>query len=215
MQKATYATPNSLMKLFQDARDVYMKERGLKHLQGNWRMGVKAGLVLVLFFSSYFALVFIDYTAAATALGIDISIIAVVLAFIFAQGIILVGVCIGHDASHGALSPYQWVNKLGKYCFDMIGASSWCWHYKHVISHHVHTNVEDHDDDLFSSSVLRLSHLADRRWWHSMQWLYALPAYSLLTIVWMYYSDYKKLFSRKMCYSPIWAFIWLWALACQ
>jgi linoleoyl-CoA desaturase len=41
-----------------------------------------------------------------------------------------------HDASHHAYFAKGWVNKIAALSLDLIGGSSYFWHWKHVVFHH-------------------------------------------------------------------------------
>lgn len=59
-----------------------------------------------------------------------------------------VGVCIQHDANHGAFSNNPTVNKCFGWLLDVVGASSYMWKQQHVTGHHVYTNIDGLDPDI-------------------------------------------------------------------
>jgi fatty acid desaturase (delta-4 desaturase) len=60
------------------------------------------------------------------------------------HGIIMamIGLCIQHDANHGAVSKTPWINYAWGLTQDWIGGSSLLWKHHHVLLHHVYTNNE-------------------------------------------------------------------------
>ena len=155
---------------------------------GTWRMFLKTGIILSWFVVSYILLVFFS-----TSL-----IMAIISAFAVAQGFVLVGFNIMHDANHGSLSKNRRINNLLGFTMDLIGGSRMLWLQKHNILHHTYTNIEELDDDIHSNGLLRLSPRQEWRPWHRFQHLYAFPVYSLLTLSWMTFSDFNKFFTGRI-----------------
>ncbi len=107
------------------------------------------------------------------------------LAALVATGILhaLIGICVQHDASHGAVSKNPTVNAFWSYGADWIGSSRWLWFQQHVVGHHPHCNLEGLDPDAHSAEPLLQFHWAPgvmRQWLLRYQWLYmylVLPWY--------------------------------------
>ena len=59
-----------------------------------------------------------------------------------------IGFNIEHDGSHQAYSNHAWINRLMAMSMDLIGASSYVWHWKHVVVHHTYVNITGHDADI-------------------------------------------------------------------
>src|ERR1051325_6372719 len=72
------------------------------------------------------------------------------------------------------------------------------WKLTHNVIHHTYTNIHGIDEDLTVSPILRLSPGADRKWFHRFQHLYALPAYSLATVNWIFMKDYQQFMKRDL-----------------
>ena len=64
---------------------------------------------------------------------------------LFAAGI---GLNIQHDGGHKAYSNRPWVNKLMAMTLELIGGSSYLWHWKHGVFHHTYVNIDGHDTDI-------------------------------------------------------------------
>jgi linoleoyl-CoA desaturase len=152
---------------------------------GGWQIFLKGSIILALVITSYILLVF--FTTSW--------IMAIISAFALAQGFALIGFNIMHDSVHGSFSKNKKLNKTLGYTLDLIGGSQRLWYHKHNILHHTYTNIAGMDTDLDSNGLLRLS--PNEKWqpWHRLQFLYAFPMYSLLTLSMITYTDFQKFFS--------------------
>jgi linoleoyl-CoA desaturase len=165
----------------------YFVERGLSKT-GNWRMVLKTAIILGSLATSYVLLVFFSASL----------LMAVITALAISQIVVLIGFNIMHDSNHGSYSKSKRLNRLMGFTMDLIGGSHLLWRQKHNILHHTYTNIHELDDDLNSTGLLRLSPDQRLRPWHRFQHFYALPIYSLLTLSWVTYTDFKKFFSGRI-----------------
>lgn len=172
--------------------EAWFAERGLPET-GDWRMFLKCGIILNWLVISYILLVFFS-----TSL-----VMAVIYALALAQGFVLVGFNIMHDANHKSFSNHKTVNRLMGLTMDLIGGSSVLWRQKHNILHHTYTNIDELDDDIHSNGLLRLSPAQEWRPWHRFQHLYAFPIYSFLTLSWITFSDFRKIFTGSIGAHPL------------
>jgi len=69
----------------------------------------------------------------------------------------LIGLNIQHDANHGAISQYHWVNRTLGMTQNWIGGSAVDWIHQHVVQHHINPNDTEHDPDIVGSDVIRLN----------------------------------------------------------
>ena len=167
--------------------DHYFQKTGLRKT-GDWRMFLKTTIILAWLAVSYVLLVFFS-----TSL-----IMAVISAFALAQGLALMGFNIMHDGAHDSYSSNKKVNWWMGCTLDLIGGSQMLWRQKHNLLHHTYTNIDELDNDLHTSGLLRLS--PEQRWrpWHRFQHLYAFPVYSFLTLSWLSFNDFQKLLSGRI-----------------
>lgn len=160
--------------------DDYFVRTG-KRKTDSWQMYLKTAVILAALVSSYVLLVFVAETWWQ----------AVPLALLLGASMALVGFNIQHDGGHHSYSRREWVNKLAAMTLDLIGASSYLWHWKHVVYHHTYVNVHGQDTDIDVSSLLRFTPHARRlkvqRWQH----LYLWPLYGLMAARWHLYGDFK------------------------
>jgi len=57
-----------------------------------------------------------------------------------------VGTRLAHEGGHYQLSSNEWANRLALFLGYFVTGPSMGWHYRHVISHHAHTNQEEDVD---------------------------------------------------------------------
>lgn len=81
---------------------------------------------------------------------------------------------------------------------DMMGGSSYFWHWKHVVIHHTYVNVTGHDSDLnlgiLGRATPHQTRLALRRWQH----LYLWPFYGVLAVKWQFVDDFRRLIAGRI-----------------
>lgn len=107
----------------------------------------------------------------------------------------LAAVNIGHDAIHGSYSKKGWVNTLLSHSFNFLGASAYLWSIMHNQAHHMHTNINGHDEDLETLPIIRFSPFQKYMKVHKYQHIYAFLFYGLASISWVFLKDYKKFFA--------------------
>jgi len=93
-----------------------------------------------------------------------------------------IGLCVMHDANHGAYSSRSWVNKLLGYSMNILGSSAEMWRIQHNQLHHTYTNIHGADEDLNGPPVLRLTPQARHRAVHRGQHIYAWFLYGMATM---------------------------------
>jgi len=157
--------------------------------RGNWRIYLKAAVMLVCLAGAYVALVF----------GAPSPWIAVLLTLVLGFALAGVGFNIQHDGGHGAFSRLRWLNRLAAATLDLLGASSYVWARKHNSIHHSYTNVTGHDDDINVGILGRLSPHQRRLRLHRFQHWYLWVLYGFLPIKWHLYDDFRS--AQNGCFS--------------
>lgn len=114
-----------------------------------------------------------------------------------------IGFNVMHDGSHGSFSKNKTINKMAGFSLNFLGASGIMWSIKHNIIHHTYTNIDGVDDDIEARPWLRLAATQKRYKAHKFQHYYFWFLYSLLHIAWIFLTDYKKYFSKKIGTVPI------------
>lgn len=148
--------------------DAYFETSGLDP-KGGARMALKSAVILSWVVASW-ALLLLWAASWWTALPLSVSL---------GLGLAAVGFAVMHDGGHGAYSRRPWVNRLSAGVVDLMGGSSYFWHFKHNVLHHSFTNVVGVDNDIDAGPVLRVAHQQPRRWFHRYQHLYVLPLVGL------------------------------------
>jgi linoleoyl-CoA desaturase len=105
-----------------------------------------------------------------------------------------IGLCIMHDANHGAYSRNPKVNKVLGYFLNFVGGSAVNWRMQHNMLHHSFTNISGYDEDIGpQESLLRFSPHKPLYKAHRYQHIYAWFLYSLMTIEWVLWRDFPQL----------------------
>ena len=79
----------------------------------------------------------------------------------------------------------------------LIGFNDVLWKISHNEEHHNFTNIEGSDPDLPDIGVFRFSPYQKKRFLHRYQHIYALPLYSLQTLIWVFKKDLQELLKRR------------------
>jgi linoleoyl-CoA desaturase len=172
-----------------------LKRRVREHLRagglterGGLPMYLKSATILVWFGASYALLVFGALTWWQGALA------SLSLAFAMAG----TGFAIQHDANHGAYSSNRTVNRVMGFTLDLLGASSYLWHWKHNILHHSYTNVDGADHDINIQPFARLSPDQPRRRRYRLQHVYIWGLYGFLLPKWHLLDDFQNVYQARI-----------------
>ena len=162
----------------------YFKTKGIaKH--GNREMIVKTIFM--------FTLYLLPYTLVLT--GVVTGTFAVLsMLVLMGLGIAGIGLSVMHDANHGAYSNKRWLNTLIGYSVHLLGATSFNWKMQHNVLHHSYTNVHEEDEDISPRGALRMTPHSKWKTMHRYQFIYAWFLYGLLTIVWVVFKDFSRLY---------------------
>jgi linoleoyl-CoA desaturase len=172
--------------------DEYFTQTG-RRKRDCWQMYLKSAILLTSFFALYAALVF-----AAPAWWLSIP-VAIALGLVTAS----IGMNIQHDGSHQAYSDRPWINRLTAMTLEMIGGSSYLWHYQHGVFHHTYTNITGHDNDVDVGIFGRLTPHQKRLPFHRWQHLYMWFLYGFVAIRWHIWGDISDIIRGKMGDHPI------------
>ena len=152
------------------------------------QMYLKTMLVLTWLAVAYVLLVFVAQTwwqalPLAIALGLALG---------------SVGFNIQHDGAHHAYSRHEWVNRLMARTLDLVGGSSYLWHWKHNVSHHTYVNITGQDVDIDVSLLARFT--PHQKWLriHRWQHFYLWALYGLMIVRWQLYGDFHDLIAGRI-----------------
>ncbi len=129
--------------------------------------------------------------------------IAILECFVMGGLTAAIGFNVMHDGGHGSFSKSKFWNKIAAFSVNALGASGIMWNNKHNIVHHTYTNIEGVDDDIEIQPFLRMCPTQKKYFMHRFQHIYFWFLYTLLLLVWVFKSDYKKYFTQKIGPVPI------------
>ncbi|MEO1052739.1 MAG: acyl-CoA desaturase [Bacteroidota bacterium] len=197
----------SFFKVLNQRVNQYFKESN-KTKFGNNEMIFKTIFMFMLLFVPYTLILMDIFNAWGLML----------LAVIMGLGTSGVGLAVMHDANHGSLSRYKWINKILGYSINIIGGNATNWKIQHNVLHHTYTNVEGHDEDIASKGIFRFTPHTKRKKIHRYQHIYAWFLYGLMTIGWAIVKDFRQLYKytrdglvKKQKLKPFNAWMWLTA----
>lgn len=164
-----------------------------KSVTGNFSLYFKA----ILFWSVYIALyVHVLFFTPVTW-------VAILECFLMGGLTAGIGFNVMHDGGHGSFSKNKFWNYIAAFSVNALGASAIMWNNKHNIVHHTYTNIDGVDDDIEIKPMLRMCTTQKKYLIHRFQHIYVWFLYTLLLLVWVFESDYRKYFSRKVGVVPI------------
>ena len=169
----------------------YLKYSG-KRPRDSARMYLKSALILSVFVAAYIALVFFARTWWQ----------ALPLSIVLGIAVAQIGFNIQHDAGHQAYSERRWINRWMARTLDLVGGSSYIWHWKHAHFHHTYVNIDGHDSDINLGVLARFSPLQKRYWHHRWQHIYLWALYGLTAISWHLHDDFRDLITGTIGKRP-------------
>lgn len=148
---------------------------------GNWEMALKSLLLFSLYLVTYISVFILDLGGALLLTAFSL------IGFLTA----LIGFNFSHDVMHGACFSKPFWNRFFSYVFDFNGTSSFIWKITHNTQHHTYTNIPGLDEDIDKAIWLRLSPKDALYPFHRFQPFYASFLYTLTSLNWIFYADYK------------------------
>lgn len=165
----------------------YFKTNKLS-MHANSGMIVKTIIMISLYFIPYALLVSGQFSSVGFVFGMYA-----------VMGVFMAGIGMGvmHDAVHGSYSSNATVNKIIAFVMEIVGGSEVTWKLQHNVLHHTYTNVTGMDEDIAPPRFMRFSPNETWRPIHRFQHWFAWFFYSLMTVSWITYKDYKQMFRYK------------------
>ena len=163
-----------------------------KSATGNWSLYFKAILFWTLYIALYVHVVFFT----------PVGWVALLETLVMGGLTAAIGFNVMHDGGHGSFSKSKLWNKIAAYSVNALGASGIMWNNKHNIIHHTYTNIDGVDDDI-EIPMLRMCETQKRLKIHRYQHIYVWFLYTMLLIIWVFMTDYKKYFTKKVGDVPI------------
>jgi len=186
-QRVRFATASPLRSELRSQVTGYFRENGLTP-HATWGFYAKAAAVLATAVALYAVFLMIPLSG--------MTLLAVAACFGLAQ----TGIAFNtqHDGSHGAVSQYKGVNRAFAASLDLLGMSSYYWHWKHGVFHHTHPNVSQYDGDVEAGPLARLAPWQPARRLHRFQRFYLWALYPWLSIKWEFWDDPVAFLSGRL-----------------
>jgi linoleoyl-CoA desaturase len=186
-QRPTFPSADGFQAAIKRRIDDYFRQTGRRRRDCP-EMYRKMAIILTWFALSYTLLVFVAYAwwqAVPLAISLGLSMAAI-------------GFNVQHDGGHHASSDRNWVNKLAALSLDLIGGSSYVWHWKHGILHHTYVNIAGHDDDIDLGFLARLTPHRKRLKIHRFQHWYMWALYGFAAMKWQLFDDFYNIGSGRI-----------------
>ncbi|GAB5557076.1 MAG: acyl-CoA desaturase [Schleiferiaceae bacterium] len=149
----------------------------------------KAALMGLMYWGPFFTMLFVDlgsFTWAFFAMWI-----------IMGLGMAGIGMNVMHDANHGSVSKYEFVNKLFGASLYLCCGNVFNWKVQHNYLHHQYTNIDGLDDDIDSGGLIRLHPEQEYKKHQKYQHIYGPFLYGLLTINWVFAKEFRQLVTYR------------------
>lgn len=159
-------------------------EKSNKSKFGNFHITWKVIFML----SVYFIPLVLMFTGVVTNVWVSM-----LMFIIMGLGLSGIGLSIMHDANHGSMSKYKWLNNMLGSVLYLVGSSSAAWKVQHNVLHHSFTNIHGMDEDIETVGMLRFSPHTKKKGIHKLQAFYAVAFYSLMTLYWVTAKDFVQL----------------------
>ena len=148
----------------------YFSDNNLKK-KGGFLVLLKAFVIVGFFLFSYVMMLMV---------GPSHHVLFFIFFFLTVFSQLMTSFAVMHDASHNALSKSKWLNALiTHFLLSLGGASASIWRQKHVVGHHLHTNVSTKDSDIEGEPLFVFSQYQKKHSFHRFQYIYAIFFYCL------------------------------------
>jgi len=129
----------------------------------------------------------------------------VVLLLALPLGLLLaaIGFNVMHDGGHESLSRSRFVNRCAAFSLDLLGGSSYAWHWKHNLYHHSYPNIGGVDSDIELAPVGRVASFQPRHPVYRYQHLYLWVLYGLLAVKWHVFDDFRDILAGRIGEMPL------------
>lgn len=178
---------NEFFKVLKKRVNAHFQETGISR-HANANMVIKTITVGLMYLIPYIIILTAGVTNTLAFMGLWLA---------MGVGMAGIGLCVMHDANHGAYSRKKWVNTMLGKGMNLIGGNADSWKCQHNVLHHTYTNVYEADDDLNAPAVLRLSPYDPYMKAHRFQWLYVWFFYGIATLTRVTFREGQQLFRYR------------------
>ena len=102
-----------------------------------------------------------------------------------------------HEAAHNNIFKSKKLNDYVLKIFDFVGANSYIWKKRHIVSHHAYPNVDGWDTDIEQSGLLKIYPHIEARGLQKYQHRFFFLAYPLYLFNWMFVRDFRDFFDKN------------------
>ncbi|MEZ4828539.1 MAG: acyl-CoA desaturase [Bacteroidia bacterium] len=173
-------------KLNERVREYFRRERISTY--ANARFYIKGLILLAAYVLGYIMIVIWGENTASLMAGY----------MLMGAMAILIGLNLGHDAAHSAISRNNQINKAIRMVFDLLGANSFMWRNRHVFAHHPYPNISEQDSDIRQVGFVRIFPSDRIKAVHRYQHVYMPFVYLFYTLHWLYRRDFADYFSENI-----------------
>lgn len=102
-----------------------------------------------------------------------------------------------HEAAHNNIFKNKKLNDAVLKIFDFVGANSYIWKKRHIVSHHAYPNVDGWDTDIEQSGVLKIYPHIEAKGIQKIQHRIFFLVYPLYLFNWMFIRDFRDFFDSE------------------
>lgn len=182
-----YLTNDEENKLFVElAKKVKDRIKSIPEKRGAY-IKVKAIVLPFLYFGSY---VFALFNTADKGLYIGLYVFMGI-------NIVLIYLNLIHEAAHDSIYKTKKYNKWVLNILNLVGANSYMWRNRHILSHHHYPNVDGWDTDIEQSGPILVYPHAEPKGIQKYQHKYFIFIYPFYLFNWMLIRDFRDFFGKK------------------
>lgn len=111
--------------------------------------------------------------------------------------VVLIYLNIIHEAAHNNIFKSKKLNAYVLKIFDFMGANSYIWKKRHIVSHHAYPNVDGWDTDIEQSGILKIYPHSNPKGIQKIQHRIFFLIYPLYLFNWMFIRDFRDFFDKN------------------
>lgn len=111
--------------------------------------------------------------------------------------LVLIYLNIIHEAAHNNIFKNKKYNRAALRIFDFVGANSFIWERRHIVSHHAYPNVNGWDTDIEQSGPILIYPHAKPKGIQKYQHRFFFLVYPLYLFNWMFIRDFRDFFDKN------------------
>lgn len=148
---------------------------------------IKAILLPLIYFGSYFVALFNTHNKS----------LYVSLFIVMGLTMVLIYLNLIHEAAHDNIYKTKRYNHWVLGIFNLVGANSYMWHNRHVLSHHSYPNVDGWDTDVEQSGPILVFPNVQPHGIQKYQHRLFILMYPFYLFNWMFLRDFRDFFGKN------------------